>query len=143
MKLYNLDKNDRAKLEAIILKWQNPDELFGEDWARFQAGNLILNFYYNSQGGIKETYNPIKDLDTIVKMEKTITKVLNEFKNLSAPARHVNSKYTFTEIEFELNRLKNKLKFTNKISIKLLKVIKNPLNQEILKKYPWVWFGLA
>ena len=31
MKLYNLDKNDRAKLEAIILKWQNPDELFGED----------------------------------------------------------------------------------------------------------------
>lgn len=110
MKLFNLDKNDRAKLEAIILKWQNPEELVGEDLARFQAGNLILNFYYNSQGGIKETYNPIKDLDTIVKMEKTITKVLNEFKNLSAPARHVNSKYTFGEIQLELNRLKNKLK---------------------------------
>ena len=46
MKLYNLDKNDRAKLEAIILKWRNPDELVGEDWARFQAGNLILNFNF-------------------------------------------------------------------------------------------------
>ena len=99
MKLYNLDKNDRAKLEAIILKWQNPDELFGEDWTRIQAGSLILNFYYNSQGGIKETYNSMKDLDAIVKIEKTITKVLNEFKNLSALARHVNSKYTFHEIQ--------------------------------------------
>ena len=32
----------------------NLEELVGEDWVRFQAGNLILNFYYNSQGGIKE-----------------------------------------------------------------------------------------
>ena len=74
-------------------------------------------------------------------MEKTITKVLNEFKNLSAPARHVNSKYTFTEIEFELNRLKNKLKIYEQDFHQTFEGYKESIKPEILKST--LGFGLG